>query len=109
MARIAGINLPNKPVGIALTYIHGIGRSKARLICDTAGIGRGVRINLLGDDEVVDLLMLLSSFCRHYEHKGERGELLRKWTAREPSAADTEQLARSAFEDWNWYVRGNMN
>ncbi|MCH8191799.1 MAG: hypothetical protein IIC80_10675 [Chloroflexi bacterium] len=65
--------------------------------------------DLLGDDESVDLLMLLSSFFRHYEHKGERGELLRKWTAREPSVADTEQLARSAFEDWNWYVRGNMN
>jgi len=30
MARIAGVNLPNKPTWIALTYIHGIGRTSAK-------------------------------------------------------------------------------
>ena len=35
MARIAGVNIPtNKRVEIALTYIHGIGRTKAKQITD---------------------------------------------------------------------------
>ncbi len=39
MARIAGVNIPTqKRVEIGLTYIHGIGRTKAKEICDTVGI-----------------------------------------------------------------------
>jgi hypothetical protein len=39
MARIAGVNIPtNKRVEIALTYIHGIGRTKAKEITDKLGI-----------------------------------------------------------------------
>ncbi|MCS5606604.1 MAG: 30S ribosomal protein S13, partial [Alphaproteobacteria bacterium] len=35
MARIAGVNIPtNKRVEISLTYIHGIGRTKAVEICE---------------------------------------------------------------------------
>ena len=51
MARISGVNLPNKPVAIALTYIFGIGRTSAVKICDTANVAREVRANDLGDDE----------------------------------------------------------
>ena len=37
MARIVGVDIPNdKPVGIALTYIYGIGRYTAELICEKA-------------------------------------------------------------------------
>jgi small subunit ribosomal protein S13 len=36
MARIAGVDLPNKQVKIALTYVYGIGRSAARTICKKA-------------------------------------------------------------------------
>jgi small subunit ribosomal protein S13 len=53
VARIAGVNLPNKPVGIALTYIHGIGQTTARQICEKVGIDWAVRANDLSDDEVV--------------------------------------------------------
>lgn len=52
MARIAGINLPNKPVAIALTYIYGIGRTSARDICGKASVAAEVRINELSDDEL---------------------------------------------------------
>ena len=52
MARISGVNLPNKPVAIALTYIFGIGRPSAVKICDAANVAREVRANDLGDDEV---------------------------------------------------------
>ena len=54
MARIAGVNIPTqKRVEIALTYIHGIGRTKASEICHSVGIPRERRVNELTDDEVV--------------------------------------------------------
>lgn len=52
MARIAGINLPNKPTAIALTYIHGIGRTAAKSICTTSEVDATMRINELSDDEL---------------------------------------------------------
>ncbi len=54
MARIAGVNIPTqKRVEIALTYIHGIGRTKARELCAKVGIPAERRVNALTDDEVV--------------------------------------------------------
>ncbi len=54
MARIAGVNIPTqKRVEIALTYIHGIGVTKAKNICQTVGIPTERRVNELTDDEVV--------------------------------------------------------
>ena len=56
MARIAGINIPtNKRVEISLTYIHGIGRTKATEICTKVGIPRKRRVAELTDQEVVVL------------------------------------------------------
>ena len=52
MARISGVNLPNKPVAIALTYIFGIGRTSAVKICEAANVAGEVRANDLGDDEL---------------------------------------------------------
>ena len=52
MARISGVNLPNKPTGIALTYIHGIGRTSARQICEKVDVDGTVRMNDLSDAEV---------------------------------------------------------
>ena len=54
MARIAGVNVPTqKRVLIALTYIHGIGNTKAGEICEKVGIPAERRVNELTDDEVV--------------------------------------------------------
>ena len=54
MARIAGVNIPTaKRVGIALTYIHGIGRDSAAKICQNIGIPAEQRVNDLTDDELV--------------------------------------------------------
>jgi small subunit ribosomal protein S13 len=56
MARIAGVNIPtNKRVEIALTYIHGIGRSKAKQITDKLGIGGEKRVQDLTDQEVLHI------------------------------------------------------
>ena len=54
MARIAGVNIPTgKRAVVALTYIHGIGRTKALSICDVVGIPHEKRVNELTDDEVI--------------------------------------------------------
>ena len=56
MARIAGVDLPrNKQIGISLTYIYGIGRSRAKDICEKAEIETTTRTDLLGEGEVVRL------------------------------------------------------
>lgn len=51
MARIAGVDLPrNKRVEVALTYIFGIGRARARAICNFANIPESLRTDNLTDD-----------------------------------------------------------
>ncbi len=56
MARIAGVNIPDrKRVTIALTYIHGIGRHAARMICEATGIEKTRRMNELSEDELNQL------------------------------------------------------
>jgi small subunit ribosomal protein S13 len=54
VARIAGVNIPTqKRVSIALTYIHGIGRTKANQICMKCGIPDERRVNDLTEEEVI--------------------------------------------------------
>ena len=56
MARISGVNLPtNKRVKVALTYIYGIGPTKANEICKVVGISDDKRVNKLADDEVLKI------------------------------------------------------
>jgi len=53
MARIAGVDLPRgKRIEIALTYIFGIGRSRAKQILENTGVSATARTQELGDDEV---------------------------------------------------------
>ena len=53
MARIAGINIPTaKKVGIALTYIYGIGLYRSKQICEKANIDKSIPVSRLSDDEV---------------------------------------------------------
>ena len=51
MARIAGVDLPNKHVVVALTYIYGIGRSSAQAICEKTKIDPTKMMNDLDQDE----------------------------------------------------------
>ncbi|MBP7000758.1 30S ribosomal protein S13 [Amaricoccus sp.] len=56
MARIAGVNIPtNKRVAIALTYIHGIGRTKADELIGALEIDPSRRVNDLTDSEVLKI------------------------------------------------------
>jgi small subunit ribosomal protein S13 len=53
MARIAGVDLPrNKHTVIALTYIYGIGNSRAKRILASANVDGDKKIQDLGEDEV---------------------------------------------------------
>ena len=54
MARIAGVDLPRgKRVEVGLTYIHGIGQTTAKQICEATGITEERRVNQLSDAEVL--------------------------------------------------------
>jgi small subunit ribosomal protein S13 len=63
MARIAGINIPtNKHVSIALTHIHGIGRSRAVTVCNAAGVDPSTPVKDLTEPEVAKLRDLIAKF-----------------------------------------------
>ncbi|MBE9558825.1 MAG: 30S ribosomal protein S13 [Proteobacteria bacterium] len=56
MARIAGVNIPTqKRVEIALTYIHGIGRTKATQICAKCNIPAERRVQDLTESETMQM------------------------------------------------------
>ncbi|HIE54100.1 MAG TPA: 30S ribosomal protein S13 [Chromatiaceae bacterium] len=53
MARIAGVNIPvHKHVVISLTSIYGIGRSRAREICEAARVDPATKVKDLAEDQV---------------------------------------------------------
>lgn len=53
MARIAGVNIPNhKHAEIALTAIYGIGRTRARQICDASGVARTTKMKDLTESDM---------------------------------------------------------
>ena len=63
MARIAGINIPNhQHAAIALTAIYGVGRSRARSICDAAGVRQSAKIKDLTDAEMDKLREHVAKF-----------------------------------------------
>ena len=73
MARIAGVNIPNqKRVPIGLTYIHGIGRSKALEICEKVGIPMDRRVHEMTDEEVLRVRELIDRIIdRDYTVEGD--------------------------------------
>ena len=65
MARIAGVNIPtNKRVQIALSYIYGIGRTKAREICEKAGLPAERRVSEMTDGELGRVREIIDSEYR---------------------------------------------
>ena len=63
MARIAGINIPlTKHVVIALTTIFGIGSSRAKQICEAAGVAPDIQVKDLAEPEVVMLRTAVATF-----------------------------------------------
>ena len=65
MARIAGVDIPReKRLEISLTYIFGIGRSTAGVICQQTGLSPDTRVRDLTEDEVARLRAFIDSNLR---------------------------------------------
>jgi small subunit ribosomal protein S13 len=74
MARIAGIDLPrNKRVEIGLTYIYGVGLTRAQEILEKTGVNPDTRVKDLSDSDVA----ALRSAIQDYQVEGD----LRRWEA----------------------------
>ena len=62
MARLVGVDLPReKRIEIALTYIFGVGRTRAQQALAETGISPDTRVKDLGDEELVKLCLLYTS------------------------------------------------
>lgn len=62
MARLMGIDLPrNKRVEVALTYIYGIGRSRAKKICEEIKIPANLRTDALTDEYIAQIRALIEA------------------------------------------------
>jgi small subunit ribosomal protein S13 len=69
VARIAGVNIPSgKPIGVALTYIYGIGPTSSRKILSVVGIEFGRRVNELSE---ADISRLREAIDRNYRVEGD--------------------------------------
>jgi small subunit ribosomal protein S13 len=56
MARLSGVDLPrNKRIEIALTYIYGIGKTRAKEICSNAGVPSELRTDNLTDEQAAKI------------------------------------------------------
>ena len=69
MARIAGVDIPNdKQVQISLTYIHGIGRTKAKEAIGAVNVNPETRVKALTEDEISRLRDYID---RHFTVEGD--------------------------------------
>ncbi|MBQ3308712.1 MAG: 30S ribosomal protein S13 [Aeriscardovia sp.] len=69
MARLAGVDIPNeKRIEIALTYIYGVGRTRAHETLAATGISPDIRVRDLTEDQLITLRDYLEG---HYKIEGD--------------------------------------
>lgn len=68
MARIAGVNLPNKRIEIALTYLYGIGQPLSVKILKTAKVDPNLRVNKMTEEQINRLREIIE---KNYRVEGE--------------------------------------
>lgn len=69
MARISGVDLPrNKRVVVALTYIYGIGKARAKHIMESTGMEENLRTDALTDNHVAKIREVIE---REYKVEGD--------------------------------------
>jgi small subunit ribosomal protein S13 len=79
LARIAGVNVPlNKRTEVGLTYVYGIGPSKARDILKKTGVDADTYVKDLTDDEVVKLREAVESEPVEGELRRERSQNVKR-------------------------------
>lgn len=72
MARISGVDIPKQKRGvISLTYIYGVGRSRAKAILATAGVDESKKVNEWNDDEIGRIRDAVASFTIEGELRSE--------------------------------------
>ena len=72
MARIAGVDIPKQKRGvISLTYIYGIGRSRAKEILDLAKVDESIKVQDWSDDQISAIRDAVSSFTIEGELRSE--------------------------------------
>lgn len=71
MARIVGVDLPkNKRGEVSLTYIFGIGLSRAQSILDEAGVDRNIKVKDWNDDQIAAIRKVINE-TEEYKVEGE--------------------------------------
>ena len=72
MARIAGVDIPKQKRGvIALTYIYGIGKSRAQEILQVAGVSEDIKVSDWNDDQIGAIREAISQFTIEGELRSE--------------------------------------
>jgi small subunit ribosomal protein S13 len=72
MARIAGVDIPKQKRGvISLTYIYGIGRSRAKEILATAKVDESTKVSDWTDDEIGNIRAAVGSYTIEGELRSE--------------------------------------
>ena len=72
MARIAGVDIPKQKRGvISLTYIYGIGRTRAKEILMSAGVDESVKVNDWSDSDISKIREAVSSLTIEGELRSE--------------------------------------
>mgnify|MGYP003322703199 CR=1 FL=1 len=72
MARISGVDIPKQKRGvISLTYIYGVGRSRAKEILATAEVDESKKVSEWNDDEIGRIRDAVSSFTIEGELRSE--------------------------------------
>lgn len=72
MARIAGVDIPKHKRGvIALTYIYGIGKSRAKEILATAKVDEGMKVSDWNDDQISEIRSAVGNYTIEGELRSE--------------------------------------
>ncbi len=62
MARIAGVNIPSqKKLGVALTYVYGVGKKLSIDVCEKANVDSNTRVNDLSESEIKNISDVIAS------------------------------------------------
>jgi small subunit ribosomal protein S13 len=79
VARIAGVDIPReKRVEIALTYVYGIGLTRARKILSRSGVDPDIRVKDLGDADVQKLRAASETFTLEGDLRRQEGMALKR-------------------------------
>ncbi len=62
MARIAGVNIPSqKKLGVALTYVYGVGKKVSTDVCEKANVDSNTRVNDLSESDIKNISDVIAS------------------------------------------------